>query len=505
MALNRLRLAVFLAFAAALIGCPDRTRTQKILEPFTIVPGEPSVETGAPGVETDPTKENGNFSVASPRQCDLFQQVSVRKVDILWVVDSSGSMAPKQARLAANFNGFIQQLVNATIPIDFHIGVVTTDTDDPATRGALRTWQLSPRSGDYIACTPQPTGGSLCNTSGSVDGGTVSAVAAFNQMALVGVQGSAQERGLLAAYLALTNPANLSTGGTERFVRSDAALYVVVVSDEDDASCNPLVQQPVCTADPGCRCATDQTLSGAGGFGSTAYFTRFLETYKGQGNGDLVALAAIVARDEGADAGVPSQFGDVSQHVGCCRSISGGECPKNGTNDGGFEVAYFGGRYLKVAAETGGVAVNICDDDFQNALASLGYAASGLRREFRLSRGPELKPMGGKATGVDLFVSGPPRACANDSTCPTMQTCQSMQCTCAMDSQCATGQTCRSGRCVRKLDVSLSPVVDAASYLRCDGSALRNIIRFDGASVPESLSSVEACYDVQANFSNTCP
>ncbi|MBX7096334.1 MAG: hypothetical protein K1X89_01360 [Myxococcaceae bacterium] len=496
---------VLVPLLAALTACPDRTRTQKIIEPFAIVPGQPAVDSKAPSVDTDLRMDNGNFSVASPRQCDLFQQLSVRKVDILWVVDSSGSMAPKQARLAANFNGFISQLVNATIPIDFHIGVVTTDTDDPKTRGALRTWSLAPYSGDYIACTPQPTGGSLCNTAPSVDGGTTAAVLAFNQMALVGTQGSAQERGLLAAYLALTNPANVSTASSERFIRNDAALYVVVVSDEDDSSCNPLVSQPTCTADPGCRCATDQTLGGPNAFGSTAYFTRFFETYKGYGNGDLVALAAIVAKDDGADAGVPSQFGEPTQHVGCCKSLNGADCPHLGPNDGGFEVAYFGGRYLKVAAETGGVAVNICDSDFQNALASLGYAASGLRREFRLSRGPELRAMGGKATGVELYVSEAPRPCQVDTQCSMSQTCVNNVCACMTAAQCAPGDQCRAGRCVKALDVALASAPNGAQYVKCDGSALRNIVRFDGNAVPESLASVEVCYDVQANFSNSCP
>ena len=110
-----------------------------------------------------------------------------------------------------------------------------------------------------------------------------------------------------------------------------AALYVVAVSDEDDASCSPMVQQPICTADPGCRCAPDGTLSGAGAYGSTGYFSRFIETYKGFGNEDMVAFAAIVALDGSSDAGVPSQFGDPNQHVGCCRSSTGGPCPTSGS------------------------------------------------------------------------------------------------------------------------------------------------------------------------------
>jgi hypothetical protein len=498
------RALVFGLCLSALTACQDRTRTRKVLEPFVVVPGAAQVDTGAPKVLTDSVRETDKFAINTPHQCDVFQQLSVRKVDILWVIDSSGSMAPKQARLAASFNGFINQLVTANPPIDFHIAVVTTDTDDPNTRGNLRTWNLpaESRSGSYIGCVPQMPSGTLCNTSGTVAGSTSSAVAAFNQMALVGINGSAQERGLLAAYLALTNPFNQSTPALEKFIRADAALYVIAVSDEDDSSCNPLVSQPVCTADPGCRCASDSTLGGANGYGSTAYFTRFLETYKGYGNQDLVALAAIVATDSDPDAGVPSQFGDAVQHIGCCRTPSGAPCPKTGINaalpDSGMEVGYYGARYLKVAADTGGVAVSICENDssaggtsdagFSGALASLGYAASGLRKEFRLARGPDLRPMQGRASGVELYVSAPTAAtCQVDGNCPTA------------------APFCRENRCAKKLDVALGQSANQPSYVKCDGTSLRNVIRFDGTSVPESLSAVEICYDVQATFQNSCP
>jgi hypothetical protein len=466
------------------LACEDRpTQTRRVKEDFAVVPGTPQVESGAPSVDTDPTRETDEFRINVPRQCDLFQQVTVRKVDILWVVDSSGSMAPKQARLAMNFQGFINQLVSAKPPIDFHIAVTTTDTDDPATRGLLRPYAVNGVSGNFIACSPDAAGTNAVCTNGGAQ--SVDAVSAFQQMAAVGTQGSAGEKGLLNAYLTLQNPNNVGNG---KFVRPDAALYVVVVSDEDDASCNPLIQQPICTADPGCRCAPDGTLTGAGKYGSTEYFTRFLETYKGYGNSELVALAAIVALDGSPDAGIPSQFGDPNQHVGCCRSNTGAPCPTTGANDGGFEVAYFGSRYLKVASDTGGVAVSICDDDFSGALASLGYAASGLRREFRLSRGPELKTMGNEATGVELYVSPANAAnCTVDANCPV------------------SGQRCRSGRCAERRTVNLTAVNDAAQYVKCDSSSFRNVIRFEGLAVPESLSTVEICYDVAPDFQNSCP
>jgi hypothetical protein len=473
--LNRWWLVGLLSAALMSLACDDRGgKTRRVVEPFTVVPGTPQVDTATPQVLQDSTRETGSFEINVPRQCDVFQQVTVRKVDILWVVDSSGSMAPKQARLAANFSGFIQELVSQKPPIDFHIAVVSTDTDDPGSRGALRPWRLGDKSASFIACTPQTGGASSCNTAPGQ--GTAAAIDAFKQMATVGTAGSAQERGLHAAYLALENPENLTENGVERFVRPDAALYVVVVSDEDDSSCHPLGTQPVCTADPGCRCAPDTLLAGASAYGSTGYFSRYLETYKGYGNGHLVALAAIVALDGTAE--VPSQFNDPLKHVGCTRPAGTG---------GTAEVAYYGGRYVQVANETGGVAVSICDNDFSGALASLGYAASGLRKEFRLSRAPVLRREGDRAAGLQLFVS-PPNAGS-----------------CAVDGNCAAGQVCRSGRCAQAREVSTTAVAQGAQYRRCDGTSFVNSIRFSGLSVPESLSAVEICYDVETPFQSSCP
>ncbi|MBL9039550.1 MAG: hypothetical protein JNG84_13605, partial [Archangium sp.] len=183
----------------------------------------------------------------------------------------------------------------------------------------------------------------------------------------------------------------------------------------------------------------------------------------------------------------PSQFGDPSPHAGCCRTLDGGACPSSGTNDGGFEIAYFGGRYVQVAAETGGVAVDICQSDFSGALASLGFAASGLRREFRLSRAPDLKLSSTAAPGVQVFVSPPTAA------------------NCTVDGNCPSNQTCHGGRCARSVPVDTGALPNGAQYVRCDAAGLRNMVRFAGTSVPESLSTVEICYDVLPNAPTSCP
>lgn len=477
--------------ALAALGCEDRTRTQRVPEQYLLVPGLPGAAAGTPEVLVDPTRANDAFKVNVPRQCDRYQQLSVREVDILFVVDSSGSMAPKQQRLQDSFLQFIEQLVTAEPPINFHIGVVSTDTDDTAARGNLREWKSSGADRSYIACAPKPDGtGSTCNTADPQASQTVqkdSARLAFETMSEVGISGSAQERGLLAAYYALTNPANIAADEVNGFIRPNAALYVVVVSDEDDASCNPLRQQEICTADPGCRCAPDNQLTSGTGFGSTDYFVRFFETYKGYGNGAQVAVAAIIATEGGASAGIPSQFNDPNQHVGCCIPRNGEPtCPTSGPNDGGYEVAYFGGRYATVAAETGGVAVSICQETFGEALSALGYAASGLRTDYRLTRGPRIGGSDGGATLIEAHVALPgAMSCRVDGNCD------------------AAAPICRGGLCGNLETVSLDPGA-AVSYQKCESTTFRNVVRFDPSAPPPALSTVQLCYDVDSEFETTC-
>ncbi len=52
------------------------------------------------------------------------------KVDMLFVVDNSGSMSDEQAMLADSFQTFIDQFMLRNV--DFHIGIITTDVTDPS-------------------------------------------------------------------------------------------------------------------------------------------------------------------------------------------------------------------------------------------------------------------------------------------------------------------------------------------------------------------------------------
>jgi hypothetical protein len=140
---------------------------------------------------------------------EVFTASPASSVDILFVVDNSGSMQDDQALLAANFATFFEQGLAGDAP-DFQLGVTTTDVLSPdSARGEL-------------------VGNPKVLTTATPDLATT-----FEEHVLVGVNGSGLELGLEAARLALEHPANAG------FLRRDAALSVVFVTDEEDAGAVP--------------------------------------------------------------------------------------------------------------------------------------------------------------------------------------------------------------------------------------------------------------------------
>jgi hypothetical protein len=156
-----------------------------------------------------------DFSLIERFQNDVFVQELRRKVDVLLVVDNSCSMIDEQQKLAGNFDNFIEQFLTAEV--DYQIGIVTTDMTDPD------------QSGRLVGETKIITADLPIDEARQV----------FQDNVKVCSQGSGFERGLAAAEAALidhiTGDPN-NPGPNEGFLRDDAALSIVIVSDEDDLS-----------------------------------------------------------------------------------------------------------------------------------------------------------------------------------------------------------------------------------------------------------------------------
>jgi hypothetical protein len=172
--------------------------------------------------------------------------------DILFVVDNSGSMADEQENLAQNFQAFIDGLNAGTG--DYQLAVVSTDQGRGNDRcnadtecgglaefffeGPYRYWNDEDRSG----CTTLPTEHGCFRRPAeqtpviAINDQTApeDVVARFQDAVRVGSCGTGTEEGLQAMQQALrfAEPGGCNAG----FLRPDANLVVVLVSDEPDQS-----------------------------------------------------------------------------------------------------------------------------------------------------------------------------------------------------------------------------------------------------------------------------
>ncbi|MCY1072600.1 hypothetical protein OV090_48085 [Nannocystis sp. RBIL2] len=191
-----------------------------------------------------------------------------KKIDFLFVVDNSGSMADEQANLIASFPGFIDTITNTLAAKDYHIMAVSTDN-------GMNTGLSSTCTNGTCNCTPAPVccenacGGSgvTCNgfdcndlplsqcnyeygTGKEFDATGKHCMLAdmkrymtesqpelaqtFECIANVGTYGSGDEKVMLSATSALGDPQNGAGGCDEGFLRDDALLVLVFITDEED-------------------------------------------------------------------------------------------------------------------------------------------------------------------------------------------------------------------------------------------------------------------------------
>ena len=162
-----------------------------------------------------------------------------RDLDILFVVDNSGSMREEQESLAANFPEFIKvlQTIEGGLP-NVHIGVISTDVG--AGRFSIGTCERNGDNGELQAdprvngCTPpsEPFLVDVADTDGSrITNYEGDLSESFSCIAQLGKEGCGFEQPLEAVRRALeNNPANAG------FIRPNAFLAIIFITDEDDCS-----------------------------------------------------------------------------------------------------------------------------------------------------------------------------------------------------------------------------------------------------------------------------
>ncbi len=288
-------------------------------------------------------------SIADSEQVDQFIQARSDAVDILFVLDDSGSMCDEQAVLLDAFENFIEY---ARIwDNDFHIGVINVDAVTPGVAGHLNLGDRADLE-RYL-------------------GRSTTIVEDFAAMADIGCDGStSEEAGLHAALTALMPPLTTDTtvvcgkdtdcssnpvicpdpadcpyicvqetcaGFNKGFLRDDARLEVIVLSDEDDQSLMPV---------PG--------------------YVQMLQDLKaGRGEGQVHFNAIVGVQD------VPLPGDEYS----ACTSPTG-------------STAVAGTRYIEAAGATGGVVGSICEGSFDTVMNDIAQQAftNGGRMDYFLSR-----------------------------------------------------------------------------------------------------------------------
>lgn len=171
----------------------------------------------APGNDSDDELEEREEDADFQNMVNTYTQNQSQgiKVDILWVIDNSGSMHHDQVNLAANFNSFINNFIGRDELPDFKMAVVTTDPrssrDDGDGRFVVDNNISVLAKADAVA-----------DQQGFIE--------AFQDLVMVGTSGSGHETDLYAMKRA--------TERQPEFFRDDAILVVNILSDEHDSSIN---------------------------------------------------------------------------------------------------------------------------------------------------------------------------------------------------------------------------------------------------------------------------
>lgn len=159
---------------------------------------------------------------------------SCGQVDFLFVIDNSGSMGDEQLALINNFPNFIAGIEATLETVEtIHVGVTTTDDYFYNVAGCQQLGGLVVQTGGFdssnMACGPYDQGDNFMTEMDDLD-------TAFSCAAQVGTEGDASERPMQAMVNAVTGVYGGNGQCNDDFIREDALLVIVIITDESDIS-----------------------------------------------------------------------------------------------------------------------------------------------------------------------------------------------------------------------------------------------------------------------------
>jgi hypothetical protein len=141
------------------------------------------------------------------------------KLDILWMIDNSGSMQSSQDEVAAAFPDWIDSFDSRGY--DYRISVGATDA-----------WRTLFSQGNSFSLFRDGGFNSLRSGIFVIDNTVLDPRGTFVTNARIGTSGSGDERAFQSIQATLDNTSNPA------FLRTDSKLHVIILSDEDDTSHN---------------------------------------------------------------------------------------------------------------------------------------------------------------------------------------------------------------------------------------------------------------------------
>lgn len=322
-------------------------------------------------------KSNDSFSLLSSGQ--TFQQSSAilnTKVDILWIVDGSGTMANHQTNLATNFSSFIHDFSSKSL--DYHMAVASTDawvrevnyngggcvanpnpshspntiyTSSADCASTLATYgQLTQfRDGDIYGSSTGVPGARSGNYLITSLMSPAAILSTFSTNIKTGTRGDgAHEAGLqsLRSVLRRNSDGSIGYGGETHtslssFRRNDAFFAVIIVSDEEDQS----------TKADGSNYSNTQDYVNA--------FKTFMDGYTGSvaGNSKYNVSSIVMVDINNCSYGLHAQ-------------------------------ATQGDRYVAISNASNGVVASICSSNFSSQLTDISNQILSLSTRFQINREP---------------------------------------------------------------------------------------------------------------------
>lgn len=300
-------------------------------------------------INTGCMRGDTSFSVLS--ELDQFQQAGTQlntKLDVLWVIDNSGSMDSSQQNVADNFTSFIDRFQSKGF--DFRLAVTTTEAYRAITLGETakaRFRQGAPNTPFITPTTPDLT-------------------LTFMSAIVAGINGSGDERAFQSFKAALDSTDNAG------FLREDSFLAIVIVSDEDDFSWN-----------------------GPGGLGQN-YNSPSLHTTQSYVDYLDTLTSSTEARRRYAVHSI---------------SIPDAPCRDHLNTNTAFGGRLIGQRYQEIATATGGITGDLCGGligrpPFETALDAISEEISLTATRYPLAKTPVLNSIVVFVNSIAIPVAG---------------------------------------------------------------------------------------------------